>query len=432
MKKLLGLALAAAVVISAVPAKAEIFKNLQTKGELEVYGVMTQNVTDAQTSTDDNYRNTMNRLTFGATWDMLDDLHANITAVKNDRYWGQAAQDLNTIQTTVLVQEANIVLDDLFGFKAKIGRSFYGNEGDIIVYYGNEHMVEGLPTSSVDLASFVRQYTVFGMDNWAEVTYAKTNAGTLTQLDDAHNFWAFKNVAKLTSDMDLGIFAYNKRVGNSTYQANGENLWIFDVNTHGKASDLSWAVELAGNVGYADVAAGGQSYKGVAAKADLAYNAKINSIGLTPRLGFAYGSGDTSTGSIDKNFKAINPNYQPGYIYGKSNGNLFSGVAALAPFANTNSVSNRQVWNIGLDIDATEKFSVIADWYNFWANNVAATFNGQRNIGSELDLTANYAYASNVDVGMYAARFDVGGLVKSQVANTNPIFKIGSYVSVRF
>ncbi len=435
MKKLLGLALAAAMVISAVPAKAEIFKNFQTKGELEVHGVMTQNVQDANSMVGDNYRNTQNRITFGAAWDMLDDLHANVTAVKNDRYWGTAAQDLNTIQTQLCVYEANIVMDDLFGFKTKIGRSFYGNEGDIIVYYGNEHMVEGLATSSVDLASFVRQHTLLGYDNWTEVTYAKT-AGTAggATTDNGTNFWAIKNVMRLNSDMDLGLFIYNNRTGNATQGVDGKNLWIFDVNTHGKKADMSWAVELAGNMGYADKGISApvtQNYRGWAAKIDLAYNAKINNMGVTPRLGFAYGSGDTNAGGEkDKNFQAINANYRPGYIYGKSP-NFFANVGTLGAFTST-SLSNRQVWNIGVDVDATEKLSFVADWYNFWVNNVTAAYKGQHNLGSELDLTANYAYASNVDLGIYVARFDLGGLAKTQVTTNNPMYKVGSYVNVRF
>jgi len=432
MKKLLGLSLAAAMVISAVPAKAEIFKNLQTKGEVEVNGVMTRNVRDAKTSAADNYRNTQNRITFGATWDMLDDLHANVTAVKNDRYWGTATQDLNTIQSAINVMEANIVMDDLFGFKAKIGRSFYGNEGDIIVYYGNEHLVDGLATSSVDLASFVRQYTMFGMENHAEVTYAKTSEVSMIADTDV-NFWAFKNVMNLNSDMDLGIFAYNKRTGNGVYAMDNENLWIFDVNTNGKHGDLNWKLELAGNVGNADAATADQSYRGWAAKVDLGYNAKINTIGVAPRLGFAYGSGDSNVGGkIDKSFKDLNPNYRPGYIYGKSS-DMFQAIGLNAISGKNGSLSNRMVWNIGVTVDATEKLSFIADWYNFWLNNTITAANGQRNIGCELDLTANYKYASNVDLGIYAARFDVGGIVKEVApSNTNQMYKLGSYVSVRF
>ncbi|MFA6582781.1 MAG: alginate export family protein [Elusimicrobiaceae bacterium] len=443
MKKLLGLAMVGMLVASAIPAKAEIFKNLQTKGELEVYGVMTHNVTDLNSSLGDDYRNTYNRITYGAAFDMLDDLHANLTFVKNDRMWGENAQAIsgaagNSILENIYLQEANIVLDDLFGLKAKIGRSFYGNEGDIIVYYGNQHMVDGLPTSSVDLASFVREDSIKGMDNAFELTYAKTLAAAAPLQDTGANFWAVKDVLRFNSDMDMGLFIYNQRTGNNSPVIDGQNLWVLDLNHHGKAMGFNWGAELAMNLGTWDKATQPtRNYKGWAAKLDIAYEAKVQNIGLTPRFMFAYGSGDNQGanggGQSDKNFRALNPNFQPGYIFGKSNGNFASAVPGVQPWTD-NSLSNLQVWNLGVDVDVTEKLSFIVDGYNFWVNSLAAgSFGGNRHIGAELDLTGNYAYAKNVDLGLYAAKFYPGGLLAN--ANNGAInssYKIGSYVSVRF
>src|SRR3989339_1736324 len=140
MKKSISLAIAAIFIASAIPAKAEILKNLKTNGEVSILGVMSKNVTDAQESNADHYRNTYTRLTYGMAFDLLDELHANLSFKKDDHRWGDhnagnVGQDITSLETAITIEESNIVMDKLFDkFSAKIGRQYYGDEGDINVY----------------------------------------------------------------------------------------------------------------------------------------------------------------------------------------------------------------------------------------------------------------------------------------------------------
>src|SRR5688572_3494294 len=88
MKKLLGAALAAALVLPSGPASAEILKNLNVSGNLDIQANSGRNVMDFQTTADDRIGDTLSRVLLNAGWDLLDDVHANVTLRKNDRPWG--------------------------------------------------------------------------------------------------------------------------------------------------------------------------------------------------------------------------------------------------------------------------------------------------------------------------------------------------------
>src|SRR6185312_82472 len=90
---------------------------------------------------------------------------------KNDRTWGNTnlngaspatkggtggnSQDLNTIQNNLFVDEAYVKIDKLFGaLDTTIGRQFYGESGDLVIYYGPKYNLYGMPITALDAGRF--------------------------------------------------------------------------------------------------------------------------------------------------------------------------------------------------------------------------------------------------------------------------------------
>src|SRR5689334_4509996 len=127
MKKLLGAALSLALLIPSGPASAELLKNLKVDGSLEVQAVSARNVSFLSTPSFEQIGDAQTRLLLNAHWDLLEDVHSTVSLTKNNRIYGQASENLNLIQTNVLVDQANIKIDKLIGnADAKIGRQFFG------------------------------------------------------------------------------------------------------------------------------------------------------------------------------------------------------------------------------------------------------------------------------------------------------------------
>ena len=174
MNKLTGLVFACALAAFALPANAQLLKNVQTYGELDVTGVMAQNVRAMLNGTSDSYRNTLSRLSFGLSFDLLPDVHSNIMFVNGGydhgeevsrngagfqannfiNYYGDTGTNgaaLSDYENMITVEQANVTIDNLFGLtSAKIGRQFYGEEGGLTPYFGLRHGDEGLYEYSVD------------------------------------------------------------------------------------------------------------------------------------------------------------------------------------------------------------------------------------------------------------------------------------------
>src|SRR5581483_9562975 len=109
-----------------------------------------------------------------ADWDLLDDVHSKITLTKNDSTWGTAGNNPqnnaasqpigstnvgnanNGVLGNVFVDQANFRVDKVFGaVDTTLGRQFYGNSGDMIVYFGpSDKALYGLPVNAIDAARF--------------------------------------------------------------------------------------------------------------------------------------------------------------------------------------------------------------------------------------------------------------------------------------
>lgn len=82
MKKLLGTVLAAALLLPPGLGYAEVLKNLSLSGNIDVQSVATRNVRDFRSQDLDKIGPAAGRVLLNADWDMLDDVHATLTAGK--------------------------------------------------------------------------------------------------------------------------------------------------------------------------------------------------------------------------------------------------------------------------------------------------------------------------------------------------------------
>src|SRR5947209_538768 len=98
MKKLLGAALSLALLFPSGPASAELLKNLKIDGSLDVRATSGDNLTDLSSTSSDHIGNVQTRTMLNAHWDLLDDVHSNVTLRKNDRTW--ASSGGNPINST--------------------------------------------------------------------------------------------------------------------------------------------------------------------------------------------------------------------------------------------------------------------------------------------------------------------------------------------
>lgn len=450
MKKLLGMALALAISSSAIAANAEILKNLKTTGEITVLGVMDQNVTDLRTDKADDFRHTRSMITYGVMFDLLDDLHANMTFVKSDRFYGQGSQDLNTIQNNIKVEEANVQLDKVAEhFNVKVGRQFYGNAYDLVIFYGTSSPLEeaqgatALDAVRIDLADSEKHN--------AHLIYAKVAETTpVTATDTGTSLLGIRDAYKMNDDLTLGVYIYNRRIGNATYALHGDNLYVFGLKADGTFMGFGYGVEVIGNAGKGTQVANQDTptYKGYAYTGKVNYKIESDFGGFNPRIMYAYGSGDNqglnaAGNTKNNNFTAINPDFRPGLIFGMSDlagcdfGTNLDGIGTSlsGTYYTAGSLTNLTVMNLGVDYTPkfSEKLSFVVDFFNFKINqDSTGALGDDKNIGSELDLTVNYKFAENVNLGLAGGHFMPGSAVKKITAGSNPANKLASYLTVKW
>src|SRR5882762_6648072 len=99
-----GLALGLVVAIT-YPVRAELFKNLKTDGSIETRSFGIDNETDRNGATNDYRGETNYRLMFGASFDLLDDVHGHLLLNKN-ALQGSGAGSIETVEASTFFQNA--------------------------------------------------------------------------------------------------------------------------------------------------------------------------------------------------------------------------------------------------------------------------------------------------------------------------------------
>lgn len=473
MKKILGTTLAAALLIPG-PANAEILKNLKVNGQLDVQANSARNVTDFHTrdaANNDRVGDTLTRVMADAKWDLLDDVHATVTLRKNDRTWGQtvggnggAAQTTNNaagsqavgaggIQAATYIDQANFSIDKLFGHvDATVGRQWYGDQGDLILYYGTKDNY-GLTTQAID--AFRAEMS----NDWMAFSGL---AGTVigNTLGSGKNNVHLRGADILWKSLPVKLHTY---MWNALSQAGGtlgadagknDNLYVYGLKMRGEAMGGWLSVDLAQNAGECRLAAGpggcsavtSANYSGRAFLLDLGYNAEMSGVGaLTPWLNFGWGSGrGDSLSATNDQFVGINTDYRPGIINRHFDGTVLGLTDSGATSVNTIGLSNRVVWGAGLNVTpaAWEKLTAGVQMWDYrlqrnTSNNAVTTNSrGNKHIGTEFGITADWKHSENVKASAGYARFHTGGFIKEKnktagVGDSPATFVFGD-ISVKF
>jgi len=490
MKKLLGTTLALAMFVPA-GANAELLKNLKVSGNLDIQTTSARNVADFATrpntasggsgepagtaarSYNDRIGHANTRVIVKLDWDVLDDVHARVTLVKgavaaDTRVYGGAAENLNTIQTNTLLQEANVKIDKVMGLlDVTAGRQFYGEEGDLIVYYGPRDAY-GQRVDAIDMFR-----ADWNGEHMSVTGIAGKTADTLvTGLGNAATDLRGVIVScKMHEMVKPSAYVYNRvthatggsgaSVPNNAGVVNGKNtnLWVTGLKAKVAVGGLTASVEYAKNFGedratFNNGGLGPQSgsFKGWAFQTKAAYKVDLDNVGaLNPWGEFGMGTGDANFAHAGNGeFQSINTDYRPGGIYGRFDQgaaiSLGQGInnngAARNSGGASNGLSNRVIWGFGLKAtpSAVNKLTVGAAFYRYAfhrvaPNTAAASTKTSRNIGTEIDVTGEWKHSENVSLTATAGTFQPGQYIrhlKGPDAIVNPAIMLAGDVKIKF
>jgi hypothetical protein len=412
MKKVI--AMLALVALTGNIASAELLKNFKYDGKIEV-NAWQMNDRDYDETTADKRNDVDTRVQLNMGFDLNEDVSAAVSAVKANRQYGNASEDMNDVQNEVLFEQAYINLKGVLGLDHKLGRQYYGNEGDMIVYFGPQ----GWPYMA-DHATTLNALGVSGIDGWSSAyNWGKWNFGAvIAKVDNTQNVGdTDEDLAGITAkydlmeDLKLGGYAYryNAQAGSANAGPN-DHLDTIGVKAEGKFMGVEYNAEVAKNMGMAnenvhDVVYGladafylpnntTGDYAGMAFKANAKYG--IDLMGKLNFMGeYAMGTGDDDlTNDEVAGFMSPNSDYRPGIIWG--GGHLVTiGGAGL---------ENLTTYNVGAMWNPSkfEKLTVGAKYFHFAPTEEPAAYDVY---GNELDLCANWKHSENVGVKAYYAMF---------------------------
>ena len=368
MKKTLALLLAVAF---AVPAFAgNVLSNVETYGEIETVGITASEQAD--------YKSVANRVLFGVSTDLVEDVRANLTFGYQNLWDGTNGEVVDTYLNTIEVAEANVVISNIFGaIETKIGRQFYGNEDSTVMYWGPRH---GNYANIFVPESMDGALATWNNDSMAvSAFYGQLTDGSDSRLTGLTFDYAF------TNNLTLGAYWYDY----SEYITPDHfGIWGGKLAYQNEGTKLG--VEYAKNyVGHVF----GHNNEGWMIKADAAINLDMEEIALTPRVSYYH---------AEKDFFATG-NYAPGIALGNVNGPLDDGM-------------NWRVLNVGLDfgVKAWEKVTFAFDYL--------AAEQDRNWVANEFDLKAIYQHNDYV-------AFTLGGaLVTNNGINSPWTFDKDLYV----
>lgn len=432
MKKLLGSTLALAMFLPAA-ANAELLKNLKVGGDLDVNAVTATNLADFNTSSYDQHSNVQTRLMVKADWDLLDDVHSHLSIDKNDRTWGGTAagnggssQNVNQVTTLLWVDEANVKIDKLFGaLDTTIGRQFYGEAGDLVIYYGPRNDY-GLTITALDALRMDWNAEKVGLTLLAGKVVG-TGLGAVDT--NTQNLWGIDVHVKPMDNASGAVYGYAKNTTNSNTTAGvvgDDHLYVVGVKAKVMAGPAWIKVDAAKNFGENRTLTGllpyafTGNYTGWAAKVNLGAKADLANAGAV--TGWAEGGIGSGGQTPNRNFQAIAGDYRPGGIAGRFWSGAASGfdlgaASGLSQTIDNGTLSNRVDLGAGVKFTpaALNKLTAALSYWNYHVQNATALQNqvpgniqGNKALGSEYDLDLTWQHSENVSVSAGAGIFNPG------------------------
>jgi len=429
MKKVIGM-LALLAFVGNV-ASAELLKNFKADGKIEVNAYQVNNAADYNKDAADKKNDVDTRVQINAGFDLNEDANAVVSVVKNDRQYGSASQDANTITTKLFFEQAYINLKGVLGFDHKLGRQYYGNEGDLMVFYGptawpyqsvRNVALQSMPVSALD--GYTGWYKTGKWDIHGVLANA-ANANVAADNDqDLFGLVAKYDLGKEYVNPSAYYYRYTTQAGTG-FAGPNDHLDVVGVKSNGKYMGFDYNAEFAMNMGQNNdavnttglAAAGTNKYQGYGFMANVKYGLDLAGK-LDLMAEYAMGSGDKkATDDKVKAFYSINSDYRPGVIYGG--------------FYTNAGITNLTTYNVGAMWmpSSIEKLSIGAKYYNFAETE---KLGGKSNIGTEMDLCVNWKHSENVNVKAYAASFTPEKDTVPAVTTDDAATMLGAAFSVKF
>jgi len=425
MKQLSSLILSLALVLSiSLPGRAEILKNLKTDGSIEFKTFGIDNETDRDGSADDYRSEARTRLMAGATWDLLDDVHARVSIFKRNRVYGGGSENLNTVQSALFVDNAYVKIDKVFGHvDLTLGRQFYGAADDLVIGF-TPTPDDVLTVNAVDVVRVDSNIGNVAAIQGIAGKIADTGAtGATLSNADTDLFGAEVNTDKLIPQGNLAAYYYTRKIKDPATALGNDTLNMYGARLRGMLlAALGYHAEAVANGGRNSRIAGTPGYDGSAYFLGLNFGQNVAQMPV--RAKFEYGRGSN-------NFRDISSNKRFGKIWGEHS-SLGTGPSSLNRASST-GLQGIKVVDLGVGVNVIEKLGIDLNAYRFWYDARMNVVGGKTNVGTEYDLIVSWKHSDNVSLEASAATFQVGDALDNTGGTaTSPITRLGADVKIKF
>jgi Alginate export len=397
MKKMLTILLAVSMIaLVAMPAFAEV-QNIKVSGGIIMTGMNRDNFVNRGAGaayTDSGTRDFYNTATtLGVAADLTDNVSATML-LGNERDWGVSAGNQN-----IIAMESYITMKELLysALTVKAGRMSLGIADSLVV--GDGTSTTNLITD--DLSNQTQWDAIAGILDYDPLTVimgtAKVSDEAQTSTDD-QDLYFVDGIYKFGDDMNTVLDAYFATKHSSSTGAGVKGL---DVNVLAAVLNLEPVERVSAKLGLAMQNGDYNATRKLDAMSfDLGLNYAIDNE-YAPVVGvkYLYRSGDDqATGSADyTGWLPLYENQINGQIYDVN--------------TNTNAIA------LTLSAAPVDRLTVGLDYWMFLLDEslktATATNSTSDEAGSELDLTASYAYTEDVNLGACLAWFFPGDYYKS-------------------
>ena len=395
MKKLLGLLL---VAVIAFPANAAVIKNVELKGEVQTIASDVKANANFMSWLDNNWynRGTTTRVLAGLSFDVVEDVKANLLfqyayGWGDNNYLNNGFEDAKGMKLV----NANLVFSNLFDMlEVTIGRQFYGEDGDPIIYFGpNHYNAEG------GLASALDAVTVRYSDDTKALTLLAGKVADLSNgflaawWDDIEevraNIWGADFKLNVADGLTANVYGYDVTGLDEYWKKEYYGPLADDANKHVGVygAKLGWTTDtFRASAEYARNFAGHRLVKEhkdtpYMVKADIAADIEA----FTARGTFLYAKSANEQYEDSFPFFSLG-NYAPGLLIGhRLSANMEESIFNY-------SVDGVRMFNIGVDYKPADQWTVSLDAFSFQGRT------GKHSATYEFDVTAKYDYNDYVQL----------------------------------
>jgi len=397
MKKILAVVTAVAVVSSV--ASAQLLKNFKLDGSSLEINAYNLNNADFNKNKPDKTGDVDTRLMLNMSFDLNDDANAVVTLVKNNRQWGTSSETINEnatlgtngILNNLYVEQAYVNLKGVIGMDHKLGRQFYGNPGDLVIYYGPKMW----PYQQGNVGNVDAIDAWVGMYNYKDWTFTGILGKEQRQNNNLGTNLSGIDIKKKIDRFNLNAYYYYK-VDNTNKDDLG--LYGFRANWECKyVEGLNFGGEYDHNVGsyYNNTNNRYESYKGYAWKVNAGYTTDKVAGKLGLNAEYAYLSGQDSSSDY-KIYEPIALDYRPGIIS--------DGFGVNKTYV-TSIGTGAKVFKVGANWtpEKLNKLNIAFDYINL---KVAEKFTGMKDtVGNEYDIVATWNHSDKISLKGYYAMF---------------------------